>query len=145
MPTVHDVLRVKGRDVHCIDAGQTVLEATKRMNQHKVGALVVMDGERVAGIFTERDVLRRVVAEERAPADLIVREVMTQDVIYCELEADLDDIAGIMRQQRIRHIPVCGDDGGVLGMISIGDVNAHYASTQQQTIHFLSDYIYGRA
>ena len=110
-----------------------------------MGALVVMEDGKVAGIFTERDVLRRVVAEERAPADLPVREVMTREVICCELETDLDEIASIMKQQRIRHIPVCGEGGKLLGMISIGDVNAHYASAQEQTIHFLNDYIYGRA
>ena len=145
MPSVQDVLRVKGDQVHLIDCSRSVLEATKQMNQAKVGALVVMEDGKVAGIFTERDVLRRVVAEERAPADLPVREVMTREVICCELETDLDEIASIMKQQRIRHIPVCGEGGKLLGMISIGDVNAHYASAQEQTIHFLNDYIYGRA
>lgn len=145
MPTVQDVLRAKGHQVHCIDASQTVLEATKRMNQHKIGALVVMVDDQVAGIFTERDVLRRVVAEERAPATLAVGDVMSKELICCEPDTDLDDVASIMKQRRIRHIPVCGEGGKLLGMVSIGDVNAHYASTQEQTIHFLHDYIYGRA
>lgn len=145
MATVHDVLSAKGESLHTIDANSTVLEATRLMNQHKIGALVVTEEGRVAGMFTERDVLRRVVAEQVSPADLRVGNVMTREVICCEPDTDLDEISAIMKTRHIRHLPVCcRDDGKLMGLISIGDVNAHYASNQAQTIHFLSDYIYGR-
>ena len=144
MATVHDVLCSKGTGIQTIDASATVLEATQLMNQHKIGALVITERERVAGIFTERDVLQRVVAGLRAPQDIIVAEVMTRDPICIGPDADLDEVSAIMKDRRIRHIPVCGDSGQLLGLVSIGDVNAHYASNQAQTIHFLSDYIYGR-
>jgi CBS domain-containing protein len=144
MPTVGDVLSIKGDQIHAIHPGATVLEATKRMNDHGIGALVVMEGNRVLGIFTERDVLRRVVAAVREPHDVRVREVMTADVICAAPETDLDDISAIMKSRRIRHIPVCRPDGSLAGMISIGDVNAAYASNREQTIHFLNEYIYGR-
>jgi CBS domain-containing protein len=144
MATVHDVLSAKGKCLHTIDAGISVLDATQLMNAHKIGAVVVTEEGRVAGIFTERDVLARVVAEERSPAKTIVRDVMTREVICCEPDTDLDEVSAIMKNSRIRHLPVCGAGGRLLGLVSIGDVNAHYASNQAQTIHFLSDYIYGR-
>ena len=114
------------------------------MNQHKIGAVLVIEGKRVAGIFTERDVLRRVIGEERNPAQVTVGEVMTEDVICVEPETDLDEVATIMKQKKIRHIPVCGDGGSLHGMVSIGDLNAYHASNQEMQIHFLHEYIYGR-
>jgi CBS domain-containing protein len=146
MPTVRDVLAAKREQLHTISAEATVLEATREMNRHKIGALVVTeDGDQVVGIFTERDVLMRVVAEEVGPSEIKVGDVMTKDVICCSPDDDLDEVSAIMKSRRIRHVPVCGRDGRVLGMISIGDVNAQYASNAEQTIHFLNDYIYGRA
>lgn len=144
MPTVREILATKGTQVFSIGPEATVLQATRQMNQHKVGALVVMHDQQVVGIFTERDVLRRVVAEQRSPSDVFVADVMTSEVICCELDKDLDDASTIMQQRRIRHLPVCDEDGGLIGLISIGDLNACHASHQQQTIHFLNDYIYGR-
>src|SRR5438105_8634517 len=104
------------------------------MNEHKIGALVVMEAGRVAGMFTERDVLRRVVAEQRQPSEVRVGEVMTREVICCEPHTDLDEVSAIMKNHRVRHLPVCGEGGKLLGLVSIGDVNAHYASNQAQTI-----------
>ena len=144
MATVHEVLSEKGACVHTVDARISVLECTQLMNEHKIGAVVVTEEGRVAGIFTERDVLARIVAPQRSPADTTVGEVMTREVICVEPDTDLDEVGAIMKSRRIRHLPVCGSGGQLLGLVSIGDINAHYASNQQQTIHFLSDYIYGR-
>jgi CBS domain-containing protein len=145
MPTVRDVLACKGDHVHTIAAEAAVLQAKRVRNDPKIGALVVMDQGRVAGIFTERDVLTRVVAEEKSPSVVRVEDVMTRDVICCNIDDDLDEVSAIMKAKRIRHVPVCDGDGRIQGMISIGDVNAQYASNAEQTIHFLNDYIYGRA
>jgi CBS domain-containing protein len=144
MPTVRDVLDAKGHTLQTIPGDATVLEATRRMNQLKIGALVVREDGRVAGIFTERDVLTRVIGEELPPSAVNVRDVMTRDVICCNLDDDLDEVSAIMKVHRIRHVPVCDGDGRVEGIVSIGDVNAHHASKAQQEIHFLNDYIYGR-
>src|SRR5256885_17091939 len=111
MPTVRDVLAVKGEQVHYIEPQMSVLDAIRKMNQHKIGALLVTHGQQVAGIFTERDVLRRVIGEERNPAQVTVAEGMTEDVICVEPETDLDEVSNIMKQKKVRHIPVCGDDG----------------------------------
>jgi len=144
MPQVLDILAMKGKQVQTIEPGATALDAIRKMNQHKIGALLVMQNGKVSGIFTERDVLRRVVGLERSPAEMKVSEVMTADVICVQPETDLDEVSTIMQQKKIRHLPVCTDDR-VEGMISIGDVNAYHASHQEATIHFLNEYIYGRA
>lgn len=144
MPNVQDILDVKGSKVHTTSPGATVLDATAKMNHHKIGALVVMDGDQVTGIFTERDVLRRVVGASRPPQAMLVAEVMTGEVVCCNTAADIDEVGALMKEHRIRHVPVCDGDGRLLGLISMGDINAHHASAQAAQIHFLNDYIYGR-
>ena len=145
MPTVRSVLASKVNGVESTTPQATVLDAVHQMNEHKIGALVVMDGEDVVGMFTERDVLRRVVGQERSPSATKVGEVMTSEVVCCKPDSDLDDVAAIMKNRRVRHVPVCGNDGQLIGLVSMGDVNAYNASNQQTTIHFLNEYIYGRA
>jgi CBS domain-containing protein len=144
MPTALDILKNKGGTVYSTSPQSTVLDAVQKMNQQKLGALVVMEGERFVGIFTERDVLRRVVGEQRSPRDTTVGEVMTREIICCAPNTELDEISAIMKQRRIRHLPVCDDEGHLQGLISIGDVNAFHASHQEAQITFLSEYIYGR-
>jgi CBS domain-containing protein len=146
MPSVMDIIADKGSDVYTISPLATVLEATHAMNDQKIGALVVKDGGgRVMGIFTERDVLRRVIADEKSPNNVRVGEVMTRDVVCCPPETDIDDASRIMRDRKVRHLPVCDGDGALLGLVSIGDLNAYHASSQEAQIHFLSEYVYGRA
>ena len=94
MPSVADILAVKGPQVHSTTPGTTVLMATQKMNQYKLGALIVMQGNEVAGIFTERDVLRRVVAEQRDPSTTTVAEVMTTTVTTVKPDTDLDEVGG---------------------------------------------------
>jgi CBS domain-containing protein len=84
------------------------------------------------------------VAEQRDPSTCTVGEVMTSDVITCLPDTDLDEVSGIMKEKRIRHLPVCDSAGRLIGMISIGDLNAFHVSNQEAHIHFLSEYIYGR-
>lgn len=145
MPTVLDILAKKGSTVYSTTAQTTVLDAVQEMNLHKLGALVVMDGTRIVGMFTERDVLRRIVGEERSPRDTTVAEVMTYELICCSPDTDLDEVSAIMQQRRVRHLPVCDGDRRLHGMISIGDVNALHASRQEAHIEFLNDFVYGRA
>jgi CBS domain-containing protein len=144
MPTVKQVLESKGGELHTIESRATVLDAVRKMNQHKIGALVVTDQSRPIGILTERDILTRVVAEELSPPAVNVESVMTRDMICCDPDDDLDEVSAIMKTKRVRHIPVCCTGGHLKGIISIGDVNATYASNAEQHIHFLNDYIYGR-
>ena len=146
MASVQELLTTKGsQQVHSTTPDANVLDAVKKMNQHKIGALVVMDGERLAGIFTERDVLKRVVGDHRGPMETKVGDVMTRDVVCCGPKEEIDEVAAVMKNRRIRHLPVCGENGRLIGIISIGDLNAYNASHQEAQIQFLNDYIYGRA
>src|SRR5690348_6633904 len=131
MAQIRDILRTKGSQVHSIGTAATVLEAVHSMNQQRIGALVVTEASRVAGIFTERDVLRSVVEDPRLPAEIPVVEVMTRDVICCTPDMPLDEASRILKDRRIRHLPVCDTDGHLLGLVSIGDINAFHASDQQ--------------
>jgi CBS domain-containing protein len=144
MAMVKDILAVKGSQVLSIGPNVTVLDAARLMNEHRVGSLVVIDQGRVAGMFTERDVLRRVVGEQRDPAKTLVAEVMTVEVICCTPETALEEIGGAMKNRRIRHLPVVDDAGCLIGLVSIGDLNAQQASIQEQTIYLLETYLYGR-
>src|SRR5687767_5452992 len=106
MSTVGCILSSKDSQVHTISPEATVLEATQIMNQHKIGALVVTEGDRISGIFTERDVLRRVVGNPVPPSEIVVADVMTQDVMWCTAATEIDEAGRIMRDCRIRHLPV---------------------------------------
>jgi CBS domain-containing protein len=128
-----------------VDPGQSVRAATMLMNQHGIGSVLVIEDGSLVGIFTERDVLRRVVAESRPPDRTTVGEVMTSDVICCQPETPLDDVADTMRLRRIRHVPVVEADGHVVGMVSIGDVNAHRFAVCETTLHQVEEYIFRRA
>jgi CBS domain-containing protein len=145
MSNVRDLLQRKGTQVYTIDPAADVLQAALVMNEHRVGALVVLDEGRVVGIFTERDVLRRVVAERRDPTRTRVAEVMTAEVVCCSPETGTDEARGAMRDRRIRHLPVADADGRLLGLVSIGDLNAELQADQEQTLFFLREYIGGRA
>lgn len=142
MVTVSDVLATKSGRVFSVDASATVLDAALLMNQHHIGALVVTAGEDVIGIFTERDVLIRVVATQQSPAETIVRDVMTTPVACCQRTTTLDECRAVMTQKRIRHLPVV-EENHLLGMISIGDILAKRNADQQETIRYLHDYLYG--
>ncbi len=145
MGTIHEILQRKSTGaLRCARPDETVLAATQRMNEHGIGALLVMDEGRLVGIFTERDVLRRVVAAELAPRTVRVADVMTTEIACCTPDTSIDDARNILRQHRIRHLPVVNADGEAEGLISIGDVNAYDASHQEVTIHFLNEYVYGR-
>ena len=143
MPTLGDLLATKGHRIHSIHPHATVLEATHKMNQESIGALIVIDQDQVLGIFTERDVLRRVVGEGRRPEDVTVGVVMSAELICCPPETDVEEASEVMRNRRVRHLPVC-DSKGLHGIISIGDLNAYYSGHQEQKINYLQDYIYGR-
>ena len=143
MATIQDILARKGAQVTSVTAEASVLEAAILMNEHKIGCLVVMDGPTVSGIFSERDVLRRVVAERRDPASVRVREVMTKEVICCRPDTDVNEARSVFRNRRIRHLPVVDREEKLVGLVSIGDLNAFDAVVQESTIHLLHEYIYG--
>jgi CBS domain-containing protein len=144
MATAATILAAKGNQVWTVDRDATVFQAAQVMNDHRVGALVVKDGDGIAGMFTERDVLRRVVGERRDPATTRVADVMSTEIACCTPATTLEEARGAMKNRRIRHLPVVDDNGRLVGLISIGDLNAHQAADQEQTIHIMHEYLYGR-
>lgn len=150
---LRDILRQKGGDVVTIESDRTVHDAISRLNEHKIGALVVTgDGEEIAGIITERDILRHCGEHVRRDEPLttvverpeLVRDVMTADLVIALPDDRLDYAMGIMTQNRIRHLPVM-DEGKLAGMVSIGDlVKASLEETEYENRR-LKDYIYGVA
>lgn len=121
----------------------SVLEAAQLMNDHRIGALVVVvpgtDG--VAGIFTERDVMRRVVAAQRDVGDTCVVDVMTTPVACAGPRTTTDELRRVMREKRIRHVPIVDDDDHLIGMVSIGDLNRAVHRSDEETILYLEQYI----
>ena len=144
MAQVRNILQKKGSQVWTIGTGATVLQAALLMNEHRIGSLVVIDQGRVVGIFTERDIMQRVVAERRDPATTTVGDAMTAEVFCCAPATPLEEAKAAMMNRRVRHLPVLGDDDGLLGVISIGDLNAYETADHEQTIFLMSEYIYGR-
>jgi len=145
MATAQQILKSPGqsdRSVITIRPDANVFDAASRMNDHQIGSLIVTgrDGG-VIGMFTERDVLKRVVAAGRDPRETSVASVMTSEVVVCDPETRVEELRATMRARRIRHIPVVARDGTLMGMISIGDLNAHEAQEMEQTIHYLERYM----
>jgi len=142
MHKVCELLRNKGGVVHTTTLDATALSAAQKMNDHRIGALVVVEGGRIAGIVTERDMLTRVIAGQLAPATTRIADVMTRDVLTCTPDTDIAELRSLMRQRRIRHFPVV-EHGRLTGMVSIGDLNAAEAQNLTHTIGFLEAYISG--
>ncbi len=143
MPNVQSILERKGSEVASIARTATVLQAATLMNQKRIGALVVTDGDRAVGIFTERDILNRIVAAGKEPKTTPVGEVMTAPMACCRRDTRLSECRTVMTQKRIRHLPVV-EEGKLFGMVSIGDLLAGEVADQQATIEYLNEYLYGR-
>lgn len=145
MSKVRQVLSVKGDQVHTISETSTVLEAVKKMNDLKIGCLVVIsEGGAPSGMITERDVLRRIATVANDLSNVAVGDVMTKSVIVCSLDDQIDKVRSIMKNQFVRQLPVVADDGSLLGIVSLGDVSAHLIDEEATEIVHLHDYIHGR-
>lgn len=141
MADVAKILSEKGTDVLRIGGDATVFEAIRAMVDANVGAILVTgDDDRIAGIFTERDYLRRIAVEGRTSRDTRVHEVMTAPVIAVGPETTVEEAMALMTDRRIRHAPVV-DGNRLLGIVSIGDLVRQQSQEQSFTIRYLTDYI----
>lgn len=134
------VLESKGSSVETVSPDTTVLAAVRQMNERKIGALLVTERGRPIGIFTERDVLVRVVAAGLDPVMTPVKEVMTRNPVVVRSEVTVNEAMRVSTGRRCRHLPVI-DDGGLRGLISIGDLTSWVVRHQQRTIDDLHDYM----
>ena len=141
MITVRQLLDRKGRQIFSIAPGTAVLEAIRLMAERHVGALLVMEGETLAGIVSERDYARKVILMGRSSADTPVRDIMTAAVITVQPETPVEKCMQVMTERRVRHLPVI-EAGRVVGMVSIGDLVKAVIAEQQQHIEQLESYIH---
>lgn len=144
MTTVREILAKKGSFVAAVGENASVLDAAREMNARRVGSVVVIDGENVVGIFTERDILTRIVAVQRDPEKTPVGKVMTTPVAVCHPDTAVDECRGVMTNKRIRHLPVV-DSNRLVGIVTSGDIMAQEIAAQQSTIEYMHEYLYGAA
>ena len=144
MSTVADILRSKADStVHSIHPDATVFEAVQLMAQKNLGALLVIDTDRIVGIFTERDYARKIALLARSSKDTPLRDIMTTAVMYVSPEQTSEECMALMTENRLRHLPVM-TDGKLIGLISIGDLVKHIISEQKFVIDQLEHYISGQ-
>jgi len=142
--TVAEILKSKPpSSVHTVTPQDTVLQALKVMAEHGIGALLVMQGDEIAGIFTERDYARKVALAGRTSGDTRVSEVMTSAVRFVRPSQNTDQCMALMTENRLRHLPVVDDAGRLAGIVSIGDLVKHIISEQQFIIEQMEQYITG--
>jgi CBS domain-containing protein len=142
MPTAHDILRFKGRTVHSVRPTDTVLSALGVMAEHDVGAVLVLDGDQLVGILSERDYARKVALAGLSSKDAPVSAIMTQELVWVAPQRSVDECMTLMTERRVRHLPVL-DGQRVVGLISIGDLVKATIDEQAFTIRELKNYIAG--
>jgi len=141
MATVRQLLDGKGTAIYSVGPEDPVLEAIRLMAEHHVGALLVMKGDELTGIVSERDYARKVILLGRSSSATPVWQIMSAPVHTVSPDQTVDDCMRLMTQQRVRHLPVVGR-GHVVGVISIGDLVKAVIEDQRHTIEQLEDYIH---
>ncbi len=143
MGSVKDILKAKGAVIFSINPGVTIYSALEVMVEKNVSALLVMEEEKLVGIFTERDYARKVVLKGKHSRDTMIEEVMTKDVISITPDSTIDECMRMMTSRFIRHLPVVEDDK-VIGIVSIGDVVKFIIEDQKFIIQHMEQYITGK-
>ena len=136
MSNVAGLLKNKGHIVWSVRSDQTVFDAIKLMDEKEVGALPVIDGNKLVGIISERDYARKVILKDRSSKQTLVQEIMTKNIFHAVLEQDIHSCMATMSKHHIRHLPVL-EDNQVIGMISLGDVVKEIIADQQYKIENL--------
>ena len=140
---IRDLLKSKGHDIWSISQNATVLETLKLLAEKDIGALIVMEGERLAGIISERDFARSIAKSEKCLIHAEVKDYMTKEVITISPDKNIQDCMVLMTREHIRHLPVVENDR-IVGMISIGDVVKIMIADAESKIANLEDFIEGR-
>lgn len=141
MPSVKDLLARKGTNVIAVAPDNTVLDAAHVMNEKGIGGVVVMRGKELVGIFTERDIMRRVVAAGRDPAKTLISDVMTAECLTITADMKIGACRAMMTSRRIRHLPVL-HDGGLVGVVTSGDILAFEVTQAEAQIEQLEKYVF---
>jgi CBS domain-containing protein len=142
MTAVRHILDQKGHQIWSVHPGDTVYDAIKMMADKDVGALLVLDGNKIVGIFTERDYARNVFLKGRASPQTLVGEIMVRDVVCVKPDKSIEEGMALMSAKRVRHLPVI-NDGELLGIVSIGDLVKSLISDREFVIEQLEHYVRG--
>lgn len=142
MNFVSSILQIKGNDVYSVNKNTPLIDALDLMAIKGVGAVIVLDGEKIAGIFSERDFARKVVDTRKLNLEIPVSELMTKDVFVISPDESIDECMAIMSKTHIRHLPVI-DEGKLVGLISIGDVVKSSIEDKDLQIESMEKYIFG--
>jgi len=132
---------IKGQDTYQAELGHTVIQTVQAMVERNIGAVPVLHNGKLMGIFSERDLMKRVVAEGRDPRGTCVAEVMTEDPLTINMYEDLETCLTLMRRHNFRHLPVC-HDGCVVGMVSLRDILLHDLNEKDDEVRMMRAYIH---
>jgi|SRR4051812_41866312 CBS domain-containing protein len=138
MEQIHDL--IKDREVYYVETGRSVLETVRYMVERNIGAVAVVNGENLVGIFSERDLMRRVVSEGRDPGKTTVGEVMTADPLVVSPNEQIKDCMRLMKENSFRHLPVC-DARRLKGLISLRDLILHDLNEKEGEVQMMRAYI----
>jgi len=141
MKTLKQLLESKNKNLAFIAPDQTVLHALEIMAENDVGALLVLDGKHLVGVFSERDYARKVILRGKSSSHSLVSEVMSDKVVYVTLSRTIEECMAIMTEEHFRHLPVLDDEQNVVGIVSIGDLIKETISQQEFIIGQLENYI----
>ncbi len=141
--TLQALLDKKGQEIYSIQASQSVYEAISEMDAKNIGALIVKEGDKVAGIISERDYLRKVILKGRSSKKTPVETIMTRDLVFVTPKHTIREAMALMTESRCRHLPVF-EDQQLVGMLSIGDLVKAVIADQELHIHILEDYVSSR-
>lgn len=137
---VQAILGNKGSDIVSIEPQATISDACRLLAEHRIGAVLILDGERAAGVFSERDVVRAVAQHGDRALQIPLSEVMSRNVLTCRPEDSIDDVMAVMTARRVRHLPVLAD-GKLAGIVSIGDVVKHRLDEAALEVDSLREYV----
>ncbi len=143
MSTIATILKAKGAQVATLTADRTVLDGLKLMAERNIGAIMIVDGDELLGIFTERDYARKIILMDRASKETKLSEIMTGSIHFVSPNAKVDECLKLMTNKFIRHLPVL-DEGKLVGVVSIGDLVKMKMDDQQAAIDNLQSYISGQ-
>jgi CBS domain-containing protein len=143
MKTLKQLLANKNRPLAVVAPGDSVFHALTVMSKNNVGALLVLDGEQLVGLFSERDYARKIILQGKTSKETLVSEIMSDKVAYVTPSSTLDECMALMTEKHFRHLPVLDEKNSVVGMVSIGDLVKETISSQQFLIAELERYIAG--
>ena len=142
MSTVKQLLDEKGRHIYSVSPDATVFEALQIMANKNIGGLLVVEGEKLSGIFSERDYARKVALKDRSSKEMRVSELMTKEIVCVNSDTTIEECMALMTERYIRHLPVVDQDK-LVGIVTIRDIVHKIITTQKFTIRELEKYIYG--